>query len=207
MRVIETDADIAEGLAHLCAVEPRFAHARGMVEDVPLRRRDDGFLALRDTIVGQQVSVAAGAAIRARLDAAGVTGPEALAGLDDEALRACGLSRQKVAYLRAIAAADLDYAALRRAPEEEVVARLTAIKGLGRWSAEIYLLFALGRADTFAPADLALQEAARLLFALPERPAERMLREMSAPWAPWRAVAARLLWSYYHVAKGREGVG
>ena len=83
---------------------------------------------------------------------------------------------------------------------------LTKVSGIGVWTAEIYLMFSLGRADVIAPGDLALQESARILFELPERPTEKELRAMAAAWSPWRSVAARLLWAYYHIAKDREGV-
>jgi DNA-3-methyladenine glycosylase II len=138
--------------------------------------------------------------------AAGATGPEGVAAASDETLRACGLSRQKIAYGRAIAASGIDFEALRRMPDADVVAELVRIKGVGVWTAEIYAMFSLGRADVFAPGDLALQEAARLVFDLPERPKEPDLRAMSLDWTPWRAVAARLLWAYYRVANRREGV-
>ncbi|MFO7921360.1 MAG: DNA-3-methyladenine glycosylase 2 family protein, partial [Nioella sp.] len=92
------------------------------------------------------------------------------------------------------------------APDEAVIATLTEVPGIGRWTAEIYAMFSLGRADVFAPADLALQESARLLFDLPDRPTEKRLRDMAQDWSPWRAVAARALWAYYHVAKDREGI-
>jgi DNA-3-methyladenine glycosylase II len=86
------------------------------------------------------------------------------------------------------------------------VRQLVAVKGIGVWTAEIYAMFSLGRADVFAPGDLALQEGARLLFDLAERPRERALRAMAEAWSPWRSVAARLLWAYYHLCKGREGL-
>jgi DNA-3-methyladenine glycosylase II len=124
----------------------------------------------------------------------------------DDDLRAAGLSRQKIRYARALAAARIDYAALRHTPTDEVVAVLTEVPGIGVWTAEIYAMFSLGRADVFAPGDLALQESVRLLFALDDRPRERDLRAMAAEWSPWRSVAARLLWAYYHVAKDREGI-
>jgi len=135
-----------------------------------------------------------------------MTEPQRLVDQDDETLRTAGLSRQKARYVRALAAADLDYDGLREAPTEEVIATLTQVPGIGVWTAEIYAMFSLGRADVFAPGDLALQEAARLLFDLPERPKERALREMAQAWSPWRSVAARALWAYYHVAKDREGI-
>jgi DNA-3-methyladenine glycosylase II len=105
-----------------------------------------------------------------------------------------------------VARAGLDYGALREAPDEEVIARLVALPGIGRWTAEIYALISLGRADVFAPGDLALQEAARMLFGLPERPAEAALRAMAEDWRPWRAVAARALWAYYRLGRKREGI-
>ena len=205
-RIIETEACVAEGANWLAATEPRFAHVLALEGPPPLRRREDGFEALMGAIVSQQVSVAAAAAIWGRLKAAGLTTPHTVAGAPEEALRTAGLSRQKVRYVRALAEAGIDYAALRRAPDTEVVATLTAVPGIGRWTAEIYAMFSLGRADVFAPADLALQEAARSLFALPDRPREATLRRMAEAWSPWRAVAARMLWAYYRLDRGREGV-
>ncbi|MFP4451723.1 MAG: DNA-3-methyladenine glycosylase family protein [Rhodosalinus sp.] len=205
-RIIETEACVAEGAEWLAQAEPRFAHALELTGPLPLRRRPDGFDQLLGAIVSQQVSVAAARAIWGRMEAAGLTAPAAILGADDEALRAAGLSRQKIRYARALATAGIDYAALRETPTEEVVKRLTEVPGIGVWTAEIYAMFSLGRADVFAPGDLALQESARMLFALPERPKERALREMAAAWSPWRAVAARALWAYYRVAKDREGV-
>ena len=198
--------DVAEGAAHLAAREPRFAAALALTGPLPLRRRADGFETLFSAIVSQQVSTAAATAIWNRLAAIGATDPAGVLAATDEALRAAGLSRQKVAYGRAIAASGLDFAALRALPDEAIVAELTRIKGIGVWTAEIYAMFSLGRADVFAPGDLALQDAARQLFELDARPSEKALREMSLAWSPWRAVAARLLWAYYRVRSGKEGV-
>lgn len=203
-RLIQTEDCLATGAAYLLRIEPRFAPA--LAAPLPLRRRPDGFAALVDAIVSQQVSVASAAAIHGRMVAAGLTDPAALALATDESLRAAGLSRQKIRYLRALAAADLDYDALRAAPDAEVIARLVALPGIGPWTAEIYAMFSLGRADVFAPGDLALQEAARLLFDLPARPAPAELRRMAEAWSPWRAVAARALWAYYRIARSREGI-
>lgn len=173
---------------------------------MPLRLRKDGFAALLDAIVSQQVSVAAADAIWGRLKTAGFTGPRRLMAATDEELRACGLSRQKIRYARALAASNLRYGQLREMPTEGVIATLTEVPGVGRWTAEIYAMFSLGRADVFAPGDLALQESARMLFGMPERPTEKALRALAEDWSPWRAVAARILWAYYHVAKDREGI-
>ncbi|WP_395539943.1 DNA-3-methyladenine glycosylase family protein [Neotabrizicola sp. sgz301269] len=205
-RIIQGDEDVAEGAAWLAARHKEFARILPELGPLPLRRRADGFAALLDAIVGQQVSTASARAIWARLDAAGLTDQAAVAMAEDEALRAAGLSRQKIRYARALAQAGVDFHGLRGVPDDELVAVLVALPGIGRWTAEIYAMFALGRADVFAPGDLALQEAARALFDLPQRPSEKELRLMAEAWTPWRSVAARALWAYYRVVKSREGI-
>ncbi len=205
-RIIAGDPCVAEGAAWLAAREPRFAHALTLTGPLPLRLRPDGFAALLDAIVGQQVSTASARAISARLLAAGIHDAATVAAAGEAGLRACGFSRQKVRYALALAGAGVDWEGLRSLPDAEVVATLVALPGVGRWTAEIYAMLSLGRADVFAPGDLALQESARLLFDLPARPDERTLRAMAEAWSPWRAVAARALWAYYRVAKSREGV-
>lgn len=205
-RIIHSIDCVAEGAAWLALNDPAFARALPLVGDLPLRREEDGFAALLRAIVGQQVSVASARAIWARLEAAGLTEAAAMAVATDDDLRAVGLSRQKARYGRALAAAGIDFDALRTRPDAEVVATLVAVPGIGVWTAEIYAMFALGRADVFAPGDLALQEAARVLFGLEKRPTEKGLRVMAEAWSPWRSVAARVLWAYYRVAKERDGV-
>ncbi|UOA27506.1 DNA-3-methyladenine glycosylase [Pseudosulfitobacter sp. DSM 107133] len=205
-RIINTDADVAEGAAWLAAHDPRMAHALSQTGPLPLRRRADGFAQLLSAIISQQVSTASAAAIWARMEAAGLTCETAVLDAGEAGLRAVGLSRQKIAYAQALAGADIDYAALRHAPDAQVIATLVAIKGIGVWTAEIYAMFSLGRADVFAPGDLALQEAARVLYDLPERPTPKQLRTMAEDWTPWRSVAARCLFAYYRIAKGREGI-
>ena len=205
-RIIEGAADIAEGMAWLSRHDKRFAEAYELTGELPLRRRPEGFRELLGAIVSQQVSVGSARAIWGRMQAAGFVTPEAIRGAEDDALRACGLSRPKLRYARALAEANLDFEALRHLEDEKIIAQLIELPGIGRWTAEIYAMFALGRADVFAHNDLALQEAARLLFSLEKRPNERDMRQIAAAWSPWRAVAARLLWAYYHVAKDREGI-
>lgn len=205
MRLIEGRDDLAEGAAHLVAVCPVWAQVLpGLV--LSLRRRPDGFAAIAHAIVGQQVSTAAAETVWGRMRVAGLDGEAAIAGAGEDALRAMGLSGRKARYLLGVAAAGIDWAGLRALPDAEVEAVLTALPGIGPWTAQIYLLFALGRADAFAPADLALAEAARLLYGLPARPGAAELARLAEPWAPWRGVAARALWAYYREAKGREGV-
>ncbi|MFN4057724.1 MAG: DNA-3-methyladenine glycosylase family protein [Roseinatronobacter sp.] len=195
-----------EGATWLAAHEPRFAHALRYTGTPPLRRRPDGFAHLLAAIVSQQVSTQAASAIWGRMEAAGLTTPEAVLAADDATLRAPGLSGQKIRYARALAASGIDFDGLRTLPDADVVDSLVQVPGIGRWTAEIYAMFSLGRADVFAPADLALQEAARRLFALPERPREAAFRKMAEAWSPWRSVAAGLLWAYYRVETDREGV-
>lgn len=205
-RILTTDTCMAEGSAWLAACEPRFAYVLDLCGPPPLRRRQGGFDDVLGAIVSQQVSVASARAIKTRLEAAGYTHPDAITGATDDELRACGLSRQKARYIRALAEARIDFDALTDAPDETIFETLTAVPGIGRWTAEIYVMFSLGRADVFAPNDLALQESARLLFDLPDRPREAPLRKMAEAWSPWRTVAAGLLWHYYHHAKSREGI-
>jgi DNA-3-methyladenine glycosylase II len=205
-RIIHGPEDVAEGAAWLAARDPRFADALAQVGPLPLRRREEGFATLLYAIVGQQVSVASASAIWARLEVAGLTDAAVMAGASDNDLRTVGLSRQKARYGRALAQAGIDYNALRGVPDADVIAALVAVPGIGAWTAEIYAMFALGRADVFAHGDLALQEAAKGLFGLKTRPNEREMRVLAAEWSPWRSVAARVLWAYYRVLKSRDGV-
>lgn len=205
-RVIKTDACVTEGAAWLAEREPRFAYALEQTGALPLRLRKDGFAALLSAVVSQQISVAAAGRIWTKLENLNACTRAGIQRLNDNDLRACGLSRPKIRYARALADAKVNYPAMRHMSEEQVIEQLTTIKGIGRWTAEIYVMFALGRADAFAAGDLALQEAARALFDLRERPSENALRTMAEAWSPWRAVAARLLFSYYRVVRSRDGV-
>lgn len=206
LRIIETHEDVAEGAAWLAAHEPRFARVLPELQPLPLRRRPDGFDQLLSAIMSQQVSVASAAAISARLEQAGLTDEAAVALASEDELRACGLSRQKIRYAGELARAKIDYAALRSSDSATVIKTLTAVPGIGAWTAEIYAMFSLGHADAFAPGDLALQIAAQHLFELDARPSEKELRQLAAQWSPWQSVAARLLFAYYRTLKGREGL-
>ena len=206
--MVHTPDALNASIDALCTLEPGLAEAVRRLGYPEPRVRATGYDTLLRTIVGQQVSTAAAASVWAKLEALLGKGcpPEALLRQDFDALRACGLSRQKIRYAKALAGHGIRFDALRDSPTEEVVRTLVEVPGIGVWTAEIYAMFALGRADVFAPGDLALQESVRLLFELDARPGEKALREMAAPWSPWRAVAARLLWSYYRVVKEREGI-
>ena len=205
-RIIRSRDCVDEGAEWLAAQDARFAYALERTGPLPLRLRNDGFAAVLSAIVSQQVSVASARAIWGRLKAAGLTGPRKIKWASDEDLRACGMSRQKIRYARELAASGIRYANLREQPTDDVIETLIVVPGIGRWTAEIYAMFSLGRADVFAPGDLALQEAAKILFDLNTRPNEKEMRTMSEDWSPWRSVAARLLWAYYHVEKEREGI-
>ncbi len=211
-RLIETDADIAEGVRALqaeCEVMRRVVPLTGTP---PLRRQRYGFDGLVWIIIGQQVSVAAGNAIWAKLAANfPERNPDVFLLAEEGALKASGLSAPKIRTIRAISeaiqAGTLDLEALRTMDADAAKASMTRIKGIGPWTADIYLMFCLGHADAFAPGDLALQEAIRMAFRLGERPTDREIGLIAERWRPWRAVAARLLWAYYKVQKEREGVG
>jgi DNA-3-methyladenine glycosylase II len=205
-RIITSQECISEGLVALNKLEPKFRQAINAIDEIPLRKTSGGFDRLLSTIVSQQLSVAAADAIWKKIELAGLNQINKIKKVSDQDLRQVGLSKQKVRYVRSLANAKINYDALKAMPTSEVVSELTQVSGVGNWTAEIYAMFSLGRADVFAPGDLALQEATRLLFNLPERPSEKELRVMAKEWSPWQAVAARLLWSYYNDQKKREGI-
>ena len=205
-RIIQTDADVAEGMAVLSQICPRMKAAYAQIGPLPLRRKPDGFGQLLNAIIGQQVSIASAAAIWSRMETAGMVTATRCAKASEAELRNLGLSRQKIRYAQELGRAGIDFEALRDLPSVDVIRTLTAVPGIGPWTAEVYAMFSLGRADVFAPGDLALQEAARVLYDLPDRPKEKAFRDMAAAWAPWRSVAARLLWAYYAHLKNREGI-
>ena len=204
--LIESDQIVVQAIDALILHEPRFANVIELTGVPKLRLRPDGFETLLQAIVSQQVSVAAANAIWSRLELNNFVNPNQILQTNEDQLKAVGLSRQKIRYAKALAAANLDYKELRKKSDDEVIRILTVIPGIGVWTAEIYAMFSLKRADIFAAGDLALKESARLLFSLKERPTEGELRIQSKKWSPWRSVAALLLWDYYGFIKNREGV-
>ena len=209
MTPIETDEDVQAGLAALIEANPELAAIARATGALPLRRRSADFAGLTQIVTAQQVSVASAAAIfeRVRARFSPLT-PGTLADFTDEDLAAAGLSRPKIRTLRAVAAAcegGLDLAGLAGKPADEAHATLCAIKGIGRWSADIFLLFCAGHPDIFPSGDLALQIAVKDALDLEERPDQRDLDAIALRWATHRAVAARLFWAWYRVMKnGRE---
>ena len=200
------DQDLLQrALRHLARVDRDFARAIDEVGPPLPRKRPAGFMGLLHVIVAQQVSTHAAKAISARLDSAlEASTPQAFLKLTDADLRTVGFSRQKVIYGRDLAAAFTDgrisIPKLRRQSDEDVIAAITSVKGLGVWSAEVFLLFSLQRPDVLPAHDLGLIIAAQRMKRLKERPSPKQLREIAEPWRPYRSYAARMLWHYYHSA-------
>lgn len=205
---INSDVDVAEACAALIAADPRLRPVAEIAGPLPLRRRAGGFEGLAAIITSQQISSASAGAIWGRLQAA--VEPftaEQFRHTPETALQAAGLSRPKIRTLTGIAdavAGGLDLEGLDRMAPEEALAALVALKGIGPWTAEIYLLFCVGHPDIFPAGDLALQSAVRHGLALEQRPTEKALRAIAADWSPWRGVAARLFWAYYRVRREAE---
>lgn len=193
---------LREGCDALAVIEPAFAAGLGRVGYPEPRLRDRGHGTLLRTIIGQQVSVAAASSIWGKLE--NVVGaemdPAALAAAPEEALRGAGLSRQKIGYVRSlaeeVASGRLDLSHLPE-DDEEAIAALVGIKGIGRWSAEIYLLFAEGRPDVWPAGDLAVQIEVGRLLGHAERPSEKATRALADPWRPHRGAAAIFAWHHY----------
>jgi DNA-3-methyladenine glycosylase II len=207
---IDTEADIAAGLAALLEADPRLAAVAAEAGPLPLRRRAGGFPGLASIVVSQQLSTASASAIWGRLAAAyDPFTPERLIRARATRLASLGLSAPKIRALKeiakAIASGQLDCDSLPDLPADAAHAALCTVHGIGPWSADIYLLFCLGHPDAWPAGDLALQEAARLAFALPARPSPKETMALAEAWRPWRGVAARLLWAYYRAAKRRDG--
>ena len=207
---IHTEADLDAAIARLIEVDPRFGPVLAQAGRPPLRRRADGFAGLAAIVVSQQLSTASAKAIWGRLE-------QAFDPFDHAAVRRAraarlaraGLSAPKIRTLKAIAKAidrgELDLPALIDKPAGEAHAALTAVHGIGPWTADIYLLFCLGHADSWPAGDLALQEATRLLLALKARPTVKEMASLAERWRPWRGAAACMLWTYYRASKQREG--
>lgn len=206
---IETNADIAEALAALLAADPRLEQVAAIAGALPLRRRTGGFEGLAHVVMGQQISIHAADAIWLRLHAAVAPfTPAQFLETPAEALRAAGLSAAKVRTLTGLAEAcsnGLSPEALHALPAEEAIAALVALRGIGRWTAESYLLFCAGHPDVFPAGDLALQSAVHRGLRLKARPDEKRLRKLSERWKPWRGVAARLFWAYYRATRKATG--
>ena len=197
---------LTKNLKKLARLDTELGDVIKDLDNIKLRTRKGGFSALLRAIVGQQLSVKAAAAIWLKLENAKLTTEESIESASDLELRICGLSRQKIKYTKALSAQKINYVKLKSLKEEEVIEILTAVPGIGRWTAEIYLMFCLDRADIFPSGDLALQEATKILYSLLVRPKEKEMREIAQKWKPFRSLAALVLWEFYAINKKREGV-
>jgi DNA-3-methyladenine glycosylase II len=210
MKPIRTEEDIARAVERLLDVEPAFGLVVEAAGPVPIRRLPTGYEGLAGIIVSQLVSRAAADAIWGRLKLLlGEVTPETVLDRSVEDLRGVGLSGAKERALRVLAEAcmvglDLDRTA--RLPSDEAIREMTALKGVGLWTAEVYLLFAAGHPDIFPSGDVALRTAAGHAFGLTERPDDRALRIMARDWQPERSIAARLLWAYYARRHKRDAI-
>jgi DNA-3-methyladenine glycosylase II len=206
---LHTDADLKAGLAQLIAADPRLQPIAGKASAFSLRRREAGFAGLCAIVCGQQLSTASAAAVRARLFAAfDPFHHDTVRRARTDKLKRLGLSTPKIKSIReigkAVAKAHIDLTRVGEMDADAARAALTALHGVGPWSADIYLLFCLGHADAFPAGDLAVQESARIAFGLRKRPDAKALTKMAEAWRPWRGVAAHLLWAYYHAVKKRD---
>lgn len=210
MRRIAGLDDIAEGLDALERIDPRLTAVRAASGEVPLRLTEPGFVSLARIVTGQQVSTASATAIFGRLtQLLDPLTPQALLRADASVFRQAGLSGPKERALLSIARSvedGLDLHHLCSLEAEEAMRHLTAVKGIGPWTAEVYLLFAAGHPDIFPAKDVALQAAVGHALGLESRPSDKALAGLAEQWSPWRGVAARLFWAYYRTMKGREGV-
>lgn len=208
--ILDSESALKAGVEALVRLDPVMARLvrEGVVPG--LRRRPAGFEGLAGIVVGQQVSTASANAIWGRVkDRFPAVTPQAILSASEEALRAAGLSRPKVRTLRAAAEAAaggaLPLDRLGDLPADEAHRLMVAVKGIGPWTADVYLLFCLGHADAFPAGDLALQEAARIADGREVRPSARDLAARAEAWRPWRGVAATVLWAFYATVKAREG--
>lgn len=198
-----TQRTLRADLGRIAIADPAVASAIERFGYPELRRRPAGFETLLRAIVAQQISVGAAKSIWARIEARIVPLDAAtMRGLGDDELRVCGLSRQKMAYMRSLAelvhAGQVQLDALAAMADEDGIAELVKIKGIGRWTAEIYLMFALGRRDVMPADDLGLMEGMKRLRGLRTRPDRKKLARLTEAWRPYRSAGAHLLWHYFH---------
>jgi DNA-3-methyladenine glycosylase II len=205
-----TAATLRDAVRDLCARDEALARLVRQYGEPPLWERPEGFVTLVRIILEQQVSLESAATLFARLDASvpGGMHPEPILSQGVDGLRALGVTRQKAAYLVALAQqvtdGRLDLQALATLPDDEVLIALERVPGIGPWTAQVYLLFALGRPDAWPPGDLALHNALQHAHALERVPTSREASALAAVWSPWRAVAARILWHAYLTQRGRR---
>ena len=197
--------DVEYGVSELMKIEPKFVEAVSLSGVPKIRKSELGFKSLFKTIVGQQLSTTAANSIWNRLYDSGMTVPTALLASEDGFLRSLGLSKTKIRYAKGLALADINYEELLNKPDDYIIQKLLTIKGIGMWTAQIYLMFSLRRTDVFAAGDLALKEGVRILFDLEMRPSDDELTVIAKRWQPFRTIAAMIIWNYYGYMKRQKG--
>lgn len=196
--------DIEFGVSELIKIEPNFLEAVSLSGVPTIRDSDLGFKSVFKTIVGQQLSTVAANSIWTKLSESGVTLASSLLTSEDEFLRSLGLSKTKIIYAKELALADINYEEFLNKSDNYVTQKLLEVKGVGLWTAQIYLMFSLRRVDVFASGDLALKEGVRILFDLERRPSQDELTVIAQEWKPFRTIAAMIIWNYYGYMKRRK---
>jgi DNA-3-methyladenine glycosylase II len=197
--------DVEFGISELSKIEPRFLEAVTLSGVPKIRKSGVGFESVFKTIVGQQLSTSAANSIWNKLSEKGVTLAPSLLSSKNTVLRGLGLSNTKIAYAKGLALAEIDYDEFLNKSDDYVIEKLVAVKGIGLWTAQIYLMFSLRRVDVFASGDLALKEGVRILFDLEIRPSHDELTAIAELWKPFRTIAAMIIWNYYGHMKRRKG--
>ena len=195
---------IQDGYNFLARKDEKLAKLITSNPDFSLSKRCTGFKALLKTIISQQLSTSAANSIWTRITKNNLTSGHNILKADHQLLLSVGLSRQKCIYVKELAKQDIDYKDLNLSSSTEVIDRLTKIKGIGKWTAEIYCLFSLGHANIFPTGDLALQESIKVLFDFQVRPTEKEVIKISENWNPWKSLAAHLLWIHYRKIKNKN---
>ena len=203
-QLIISDKDVNSCVSELIDLEPKFLKAVSVCGVPKIRKANFGFEALFRIMVGQQLSTIVANSIWKKLVENNLTKIDSISVADDLKLRVLGLSNKKISYVRGLAAAEIDYESMIDKSDSDIIQELIGLNGIGVWTAQIYLIFSLRRADIFASGDLALKEGVRALFDLNERPSERDLDQMSQPWSPVRTIASLITWNYYNYLKRRK---
>ena len=204
--IIKDQKSLENSCEQLINHTPKFKQVLDLHGFPTIRKRSGGFKALLKTIISQQLSVAAASNIWERVESQGFANLKAIKSADEAVLRSLGLSRQKVQYVKSLAFSGIKFHNFEGSDDEEIISLLTSVKGIGLWSAEIYLMFSMMRSDIFPAGDLALQISASHLFENNEKLSEKELRKKSQSWSPNRSAAALMLWDYYTSVKNRKGI-
>ena len=203
---IKSAKEIEFGLSELQKIEPKFTHAVSICGSPEVREVKTGFEALFKIIVGQQLSTTAANSIWKNLIECKLNQKQVVLTADIETLRNCGLSSTKASYVKALALAEINYETFHKKTDAEIINELLTLRGVGLWTAQIYLIFSLQRPDVFACGDLALREGVRALFAMDKRPSTQDLETLSESWRPFRTIASMVIWKYYNYSRTQKSL-